>query len=325
MKRPTRYPRKAMRRLPPGTGSADDGALVQEGTDEAGTEDCTPAYDFAATDNYASMNSDAADTGNSSETASLPAPDEDNDEATLQMTLSDHLRELRSRAIRCCFAILAGFIAVFYFAPKVRAIVTATLRDVLPPGGDITFAQLTEPFLVDMHIAFVLGFFVASPYIFYQIWAFIAPGLYPSERRYVVPVAVFCALFFLTGGAFCYMVVLPFTFKFFVTYGQDSAKPLITLAGMYKFSLHLLVAFGGMFEMPLFSFFLAKLRVVTAERLRAWRKYAILAMFIIAALITPPDVLSQLLLAGPLILLYEISILVAKWAAPKKNKTENVT
>lgn len=255
--------------------------------------------------------------------ASLDEDNEEKDEAEgAHMSLREHLTELRSRLVRSVLGVMVGFVAVFSFAPSIRGIIESTLKATLPPGGEITFADLTEPFMVDMHLAFVLGSFVASPYIFYQIWAFIAPGLYESERKYVMPVALCSALFFIGGGAFCYFVVIPFTFKFFIGYGSGSAKPLITLANMYRFSLKLLLAFGIMFEMPLFSFFLTKLRIVTADRLRAWRKYAILVNFVVAALITPPDVLSQLLLAGPLILLYELSILVAKFAAPSRKKAE---
>ena len=245
------------------------------------------------------------------------------DDSFINMSLREHLTELRSRVTRAVLGVVVGFVAVFSVAPSIRSVIEKTLKASLPPGGEITFADLTEPFMVDMNLAFVLGLFVASPWIFYQIWMFIAPGLYESERKYVVPVALFSALFFVSGGAFCYFVVIPFSFSFFIDYGAGSAKPLITLANMYRFSLRLILAFGIMFEMPLFSFFLAKLRIITAERLRAWRKYAILANFIIAALITPPDVLSQLLMAGPLLLLYEISIFVAKFSAPQENSEEN--
>lgn len=247
---------------------------------------------------------------------------EENDPDGIHMSLREHLTELRSRIVRSTLGVFAAFIAVFSFAPIIRGVIESTLKAALPPGGEITFTDLAEPFMVDMHLAFVLGFFVASPYIFYQIWAFIAPGLYDSERKLVMPVAACSAFFFILGGAFCYFVVIPFTFKFFINYGAGSAKPLITLANMYRFSLRLLLAFGIMFEMPLFSFFLAKLRIVTAERLKAWRKYAVLVNFVVAALITPPDVLSQLLLAGPLILLYELSIVVAKFAGPKTASAE---
>lgn len=234
------------------------------------------------------------------------------------MNLREHLAELRTRVLRCVISIFVCFAGVFYFAPAIRGVMETTLKAALPSGGEITFADITEPFIVDMRIALIVGLFVATPYIFFQIWAFIAPGLYESERKNVVPVAICSALFFIGGGVFCYFVVIPFTYSFFIGYGSGSAKPLITLANMFRFSLRLLLAFGIMFEMPLFSFFLARLRIITAARLRAWRRYAVLASFVVAALITPPDVYSQLLLTGPLILLYEISILVAAAAAPSK-------
>lgn len=238
------------------------------------------------------------------------------------MSLTAHLAELRTRVLRCVIGIFVCFIGVFSFAPYIRGVMETTLKAALPSGGLIAFADITEPFMVDMHLAFVLAFFVSSPYIFYQIWAFIAPGLYESERRHVVPAAFCSALFFIAGGTFCYLVVIPFTYTFFIGYGNGEATPVIMLANMYRYALRLMLAFGVMFEMPLFSFFLAKLGIVTAARLRAWRKYAILANFIIAALITPPEVLSQLLLAGPLVLLYEISIMVAGFAGKDSGEPE---
>lgn len=238
-------------------------------------------------------------------------------EEDVSMSLREHLGELRTRLFRSLISVFVGFAAVFSFAPTIRGQIEIVLRKSLPPGGEITFIDLTEPFMVDMQLAFIMGIFAVSPYIFYQIWAFIAPGLYESERKYVVPVAICSALFFIAGGAFCYFVVIPFTYNFFIGYGSASAKPMITLANMFHNALRLFLAFGIIFEMPLFSFFLAKLHIITAARMRAWRKYAILAIFIIAALITPPDVYSQLLLAGPMILLYEISILIVAVSQPK--------
>ena len=246
------------------------------------------------------------------QTETQPSQDEEKNNS---MSLREHLSELRTRLLRSVISIFVCFIALFSFAPVIRGFIGSALKKNLPVSGALTFTDVTEPFMVDMHLSFVLGFFVATPYIFYQIWAFIAPGLYESERKYVIPVALCSALFFIAGGAFCFFVVIPFTYSFFIGYGSGEATPLITLANMYRYTFKLMLAFGVMFEMPLFSFFLTKLRIITAARLRAWRKYAILANFIIAALITPPDVLSQLLLAGPLILLYEISILVAQLAA----------
>ncbi len=293
MKLPARRPR----RLGPPAKDGRNGALAAAG--EGFAENAAPAEDE-------SVNQEAT------QTAEPPAEEEDTDsaEAVMQMSLREHLIELRGRLMRCVFAVLAGFIGIFYFAPMLRDILVAPLKNLMPPTWEISITSLTEPFLVDMRMALVLGIFAASPYIFYQIWAFIAPGLYASERKYVVPVALCSALFFIGGGAFCYFVVFPFGFEFFVDYAKKT-NSIITLANHYDFSLRLLLAFGAIFEMPLFCFFLARLGVVTAKKMRAWRKYAILSNFIIAAIITPPDVYSQLLMAIPLLLLYEFSILVA--------------
>lgn len=251
----------------------------------------------------------------SPEEAVTPPADADSP-PEVHMSIREHLTELRSRVLRCVISIFVCFVGVFALAPRIRGLMENTLQSVLPAGGAITFADITEPFIVDMQIALIVGLFVATPYIFYQIWAFIAPGLYASERKNVVPLAVCSALFFIGGGTFCYLVVIPFTYTFFIEYGAGSAKPLITLANMFRFSLRLLLIFGIMFEMPLFSFFLARLGIITAPRLRAWRRYAVLVVFIVAALITPPEIYSQFLLAIPMLLLYELSILVAAFAAP---------
>lgn len=292
-------PRKERPALAESSSSATDALHATEEADRTGPNEGAPALPHPSADQPG---------------------DTENDEPFLHMSLREHLTELRTRILRSVISIFLCFIAVFYFAPYIRVALEAAVKAALPPDGSLTFADFTEPFMIDMHIAFVMGFFVASPYIFYQVWAFIAPGLYDSERKYVVPVAVASAFFFILGGAFCYFVVIPFSVSFFIGYGagSGSAKPLITIANTYRFSLRLILAFGLMFEMPLFSLFLARFRIVTAERLRAWRKYAILAIFIVAAIITPPDVLTQLLMAGPLILLYELSILIAAFASPVK-------
>lgn len=236
--------------------------------------------------------------------------------------IREHLTELHARLTRCLVSVLICFIGLFFVASTIRGAMETVLRAALPADGAIAFTDITEPFMVDMHLAFILALFVASPYIFYQLWAFIVPGLYESERRYLVPVALCSALFFLLGGAFCYLVVIPFTYAFFIGYGSGEATPVITLVNMYRFSLRLTLTFGLMFEMPLLSFFLTKMRVITASRLRIWRRYAILICFTVAAIITPPDVLSQLLLAFPLILLYELSILVADRAGSHPGKED---
>jgi len=157
----------------------------------------------------------------------------------------------------------------------------------------------------------VAGIFSVSPYIFAQIWGFIAPGLYEHERKWMIPLAFLSAFFFVGGALFGYYVVFPFGCEFFMGFADEFIRPMPTLREYLGFSLKLLFAFGLIFELPLFIFFLARLGVVTSEGLRAKRKYAILICFICSAILTPPDVMTQTLMAGPLIFLYEVGIWVA--------------
>ncbi|MDR2696815.1 MAG: twin-arginine translocase subunit TatC, partial [Deltaproteobacteria bacterium] len=161
-----------------------------------------------------------------------------------------------------------------------------------------------------------------SPHTFYQIWAFVAPGLYAEERRYIVPLAAFSAFFFLAGAAFCYFVVFPMAFAFFMSYATDTILPMPSLDEYLEFTLKLLIAFGLIAEMPLFAFFLARIGVLTAAHLRRWRKYALLASVIIGALLTPPDVPSQLIMATVICVLYEASIWVVAFAQRRLEKQE---
>ena len=174
-----------------------------------------------------------------------------------------------------------------------------------------------------MKVAFVAGVFVACPFLFYQIWAFIAPGLYEEEKKYIIPLALSSALFFILGGVFCYFGVFPFAFEFFMSYSTDNIVAMLSIDEYLSFALKMVLAFGLIFEMPLFSFFLARMGLITAQKMREVRKYAILAIFVVAAILTPPDVVSQLLMAMPMLLLYEISILVAAaFGRKKKEKKE---
>lgn len=162
-----------------------------------------------------------------------------------------------------------------------------------------------------MYIAFVAGVFLASPAIFYQVWAFVAPGLYDEEKRYIVPIALLSALFFIAGGAFCYFIVFPFAFSFFVSFSTPEIVITPKVSDYLSFVLKLLIAFGLIFEMPIFTLFLARMGLLTAAMMRKGRRYAIVGIFILAAILTPPDVVSQLLMACPMLLLYEASIGVA--------------
>ncbi|HAS90294.1 MAG TPA: twin-arginine translocase subunit TatC [Desulfovibrio sp.] len=245
-----------------------------------------------------------------------PAEDVEEDEEELDeeeapMTFLEHLEELRRRFVRIFIACGIGFLACYSFAKPLFSMLMAPLVAVLPPDSTLIFTSLPEGFVTYLKVAAVAGVFAVSPYIFSQIWGFIAPGLYEHERKWMIPLAFLSAFFFVGGALFGYYVVFPFGCEFFMGFADEFIKPMPTLREYLGFSLKLLFAFGIIFELPLFIFFLARLGVVTAEGLRSKRKYAILVCFICSAILTPPDVMTQTLMAGPLIILYEIGIWVA--------------
>ncbi len=228
-----------------------------------------------------------------------------------EMGLLEHLAELRSRLVRASLWVIAGFGICWFYVDLLFDILVNPLLDVLPEGTHAQYTTLPEAFFSRMYIAFIAGLFLASPAIFYQIWAFVAPGLYDEEKRYIIPIAFLSALFFIAGGAFCYFIVFPFAFTFFISYSSPEIVLTPKISDYLSFVLKLLFAFGLIFEMPIFTLFLARLGIINATLMRKARKYAIVIIFILAAILTPPDVLSQILMAGPMLVLYEISILVA--------------
>lgn len=227
------------------------------------------------------------------------------------MGLMDHLTELRGRLVRCCIAVCIGFAACWAVVDPIFDILIQPLLAVLPQGTHAQYTTLPEAFFTRMYIAFVAGVFLASPAIFYQIWAFVAPGLYDEEKRHILPVAILSAIFFVAGGAFCYFIVFPFAFSFFVSFSTPDIVITPKVSDYLSFVLKLLIAFGLIFEMPIFTLFLARMGILTAAIMRKGRRYAIVGIFILAAILTPPDVVSQLLMACPMLLLYEASIWVA--------------
>ncbi len=242
-----------------------------------------------------------------------------------EMTFTGHLDELRKRLIHCSIAAVIGFLGCYAFAERLFNLLMAPLIEVLPPKSTLIFTSLPEAFFTYLKVAFVAGLFAVSPYIFYQIWKFVAPGLYDSERRYFIPMAFFSALFFVSGALFGYFVVFPFGFKFFMGFATDFIRPMPTIREYLGFSLKLLIAFGVIFELPLFIFFLARLGMVTSDGLRRKRKYAVLCAFVVSAVLTPPDVVSQTLMAGPLVILYELGIWVAHFFGKKKPSRTDTT
>ena len=242
-------------------------------------------------------------------------PDDPQTEAG-RMPLMAHLRELRARILRALLAVLAGFALCYWQAPRLQAALEApllkALRALPEVTGKLMFTGLAEAFLVEIKVALAAGFLVAAPFVFYQFWAFAAPGLYPQERRLLIPLALGTGLFFAAGALFGYFVVFPPAFEFFLSYNSDTVTAMPALAEYFGFCIQLLLAFGLIFELPVLAFFLARFGLINARMLKKARGYAYIAAFILAAVLTPPDVVSQLLMAGPLLLLYEISIWVVR-------------
>jgi sec-independent protein translocase protein TatC len=249
------------------------------------------------------------------------SPDENElstDEKKLPLTA--HLQELRKRLILSFIAIGAGFILCYALADALFDVLAAPLLKVMPTGGSLIFTSVAEAFFTYMKVAFIAGLILVSPFVLYQVWAFVAPGLYRHEKRYVVPFVLLGSVFFAIGIFFGYFVAIPVGFKFLLGFATDFIKPMPAMKEYLSFSIKFLLAFGLVFEFPVVLVFLAKIGVVDAKTLAKQRKYAILLIFIFAAVMTPPDLISQVLMALPLIGLYELSILLAKLFGKKKKE-----
>jgi len=231
-----------------------------------------------------------------------------------KLPLTAHLQELRKRLIFSFIAIGVGFILCYAFADNIFNILAAPLtNELMPKGGSLIFTNVAEAFFTYMKVALIAGIIVTSPFIVYQIWAFVAPGLYQKEKRYVVPFVLGSTLFFVLGILFGYYVAIPVGFKFLLGYATDVIKPMPSMKEYLSFSLKFLLACGLVFEFPVALVLLSKIGIIDAKMLSRQRKYALLLIFIFAAVVTPsPDLISQVLMAVPLVGLYELSILLSK-------------
>ena len=229
-----------------------------------------------------------------------------------KLPLTAHLQELRKRLILSFIAIGIGFFLCYAFKEFLFDILAAPLLKKMPKGGSLIFISVAEAFFTYMKVAFIAGIIVTSPFILYQIWAFVAPGLYQKEKRYVIPFVLGGSLFFALGVLFGYYVAIPIGFRFLLGFATDLIKPMPSMKEYLSFSIKFLLAFGLVFEFPVVLVLLAKIGVVDAKMLARQRKYAILLIFIFAAVMTPPDIISQVLMAIPLMGLYELSILLSK-------------
>jgi sec-independent protein translocase protein TatC len=241
-----------------------------------------------------------------------------------KMPLTDHLGELRTRLIRILIVVGIGLGACWYYKDILFQVITRPLYQVLPQNSHMIYTSLPEAFFNYIKICFYSSLVLTSPYTLYQIWKFISPGLYKAEKKYVGPFVIISTILFVGGVLFGYYLALPPAFGFFVEFSSDYLKPMISVKEYLSFAIKLLLAFGLSFELPVLIFFMAKIGIVTSKTLSKNRRYAILIIFIAAAVLTPsPDAFTQIIMAIPLIGLYEIGIFVAKFAEKKRIKVED--
>jgi sec-independent protein translocase protein TatC len=230
-----------------------------------------------------------------------------------RMPLTAHLEELRWRLVRALGALGVAFGVCYLYADDLFEFLIRPLASLKPDQMMVIGTGVTEAFFTKLKVSLIAALFVSSPVIFFQMWRFVAPGLYDSERRLALPFALAASVFFVLGAGFCYVLVFPVGFRFFLEqYASIQVEAQIRISEYLSFASRMLLAFGLTFELPVITFFLARLGVVTHRTLIGWSRYAVLAIFVVAAILTPgPDIASQLLMAGPLLLLYIVSIGVA--------------
>jgi sec-independent protein translocase protein TatC len=250
----------------------------------------------------------------------------DDDDAGARMSFLEHLDELRKRLIYSVYSLLAGCAVAFVFAGRIQQFIFVPLYEVLktaqPAGAGaegFIYTRGFEPFMLTMKVGALGGLMLASPLIIYQLWLFIAPGLYSHEKKFAIPFVVFSTVFFLLGAAFSHYVAFPWTWLFFLGWQTEYMRFLPNIGDAFSLYVKMLLGFGLIFQMPTVVFFLARMQMVTAGFLARNTKYAVLIIFIVAAVISPgTDVVSQALMAGPMLGLYAISILIAWIVAPRK-------
>ena len=236
-----------------------------------------------------------------------------------RMSFLEHLDELRKRIIRSVLAIGVGCAIAFTFLNRVIDFLTQPMRDMLPQGGDLVATAPSEYFFLYVKLALLVGLFIALPVVMLQLWLFIAPGLYAHEKRLAIPFVVMSTLLFIVGSAFSHYVAFPWTWKFFMDFMPDYIKPMIRLGDAFSLYIRMLLAFGAIFQMPTVVFFLARMGVVTARFLIQNFKYAVLIIFILGAVLSPGgDVVSQAMMAGPMLVLYIFSIGIAWVVTPRR-------
>jgi len=244
--------------------------------------------------------------------------DNSTEDSGLQESFLSHLFELRDRIIKAAMAIIVVFVCLVYWAPDIFHLFAQPLLEALPKGGKMIVTDVTGSFFVPMKVTMLVAFLIALPVVMYQIWAFIAPGLYLHERKLILPLVISSYTLFIVGMAFAYFLVFPTVFKFMASYNAPLGAEMSTDIDNYlSFAMTTFLAFGITFEVPVVVVVLVRMGIVPLTKLREIRPYVIVGTFVVSAIVTPPDVLSQLLLAVPMALLYEIGLLAARFYVPK--------
>ena len=232
-------------------------------------------------------------------------------------TFISHLVELRDRLLRAVGAVIVVFICLMPFAGQIYDLLAQPMINTLPEGTKMIATGVVTPFFVPVKVTLMVAFVFALPVVLYQAWAFVAPGLYTHEKKFVLPLVVASTVLFVLGMAFCYFFVFNTVFKFIAEFAPKSITPAPDIEQYLAFVMTMFVAFGVTFEVPVIVIVLARFGIVSLEKMREARPYVIVGAFIIAAVVTPPDVMSQVLLAVPLCLLYEVGLLLARFIKPK--------
>jgi sec-independent protein translocase protein TatC len=235
-------------------------------------------------------------------------------------TFISHLVELRDRLLRIIVAVLAVFLVLFYWSSDIYTLLAKPLLAALPAGGKMIATDVVGVFLVPVKVTLLVALLVTLPYVLYQIWAFVAPGLYAHEKRLVLPLVITSSILFFIGMAFAYFVVFPSVFRFMAAIAPQGVAWMTDIEKYFSFVLTMFLAFGVTFETPVAVVVLVRLGVVSIDKLKQGRPYVIVGAFVIGAVFTPPDVVSQLLLAVPLCLLFELGLWIARFLAPKPEK-----
>ncbi|MFH1077024.1 MAG: twin-arginine translocase subunit TatC [Pseudomonadota bacterium] len=241
------------------------------------------------------------------------------DKNDLKLPFLEHLEELRRRLIICLIAVGVSFIICYIFAKQLFDALIHPLVSMMSPDEKLVYTSLPEAFMTYLKVSLIGGVLLATPVIFYQIWLFISPGLYKTERRLLLPAIAVSCLLFAAGALFGYFVVFPVGFKFFLGFASESIRPMLSIEKYLSLASTFLFTFGAVFEMPLFIVILVKLGIVTVAQLKQYRGYVVVGIFVVAAILTPPDAMSQIMMAIPMLVLYEASIIGAKFFGTKKS------